>query len=283
MESVNLLDYKKNVISQNGEDGIIEQIFKLVGDGNKICCEFGGWDGIHLSNTRHLIQQGWTGIFVEGNPARHNEAVANYADNAKVHCINSFVDATENSLSSLLKRAKIEKLGEEMDLLSIDIDGLDYEILRTLDLKPRLICVEVNAGHSPMDPVELPRRIAIDNIGQSLAVFNQIAAEKGYSLIAYSGNAFYLRNDVQKKFEVPVITAEQAYEDFLDTLTGKEKVWLYLVNLGLVPPYHQYRNPLLSAKQLGIYPVFAFLLRSYTRIKTAIYSVGKFILKPLLP
>jgi hypothetical protein len=36
----------KNVYSQNGEDGIIEQLFKELKINNPICCEFGASDGI---------------------------------------------------------------------------------------------------------------------------------------------------------------------------------------------------------------------------------------------
>ena len=49
--------YKKNIYSQFGEDGIIEEILKrLKNKINKTCVEFGAWDGIHLSNTYNLIK-----------------------------------------------------------------------------------------------------------------------------------------------------------------------------------------------------------------------------------
>lgn len=34
----------KNVYSQNGEDGIIEKIFEVIGTISRICIEFGAWD-----------------------------------------------------------------------------------------------------------------------------------------------------------------------------------------------------------------------------------------------
>ena len=59
-----LIKYCKNVTSQSGEDGILEEIFKLIdefdGDKNKDrirwCAEFGCWDGKHLCNTNNLNQ-----------------------------------------------------------------------------------------------------------------------------------------------------------------------------------------------------------------------------------
>jgi len=54
----NLKDYKNNVYSQHGEDGIIEEILKRLSQNNDFqYCEFGAWDGIHLSNTCALIKK----------------------------------------------------------------------------------------------------------------------------------------------------------------------------------------------------------------------------------
>jgi len=46
--------YKKNVTSQWGEDGIIEEIFRRIGMGGKFCIEIGAWNGKYLSNTWNL-------------------------------------------------------------------------------------------------------------------------------------------------------------------------------------------------------------------------------------
>ena len=51
-----LNNFKKKIFSQNGEDGIVEEILnRLSGSLDKICCEFGAWDGIHLSNIYNLV------------------------------------------------------------------------------------------------------------------------------------------------------------------------------------------------------------------------------------
>ncbi len=61
--------YKKNIFSQYGEDGIIEQIFKrLESVSDKQCCEFGAWDGKFLSNTCNLItNHNYEAILIEAD------------------------------------------------------------------------------------------------------------------------------------------------------------------------------------------------------------------------
>ena len=67
-QKIYLINIRKGGFCQNGEDGVIEYIFKVVSPMNKYYVEFGGWDGIHLSNTANLrINNGWNGLLLEGN------------------------------------------------------------------------------------------------------------------------------------------------------------------------------------------------------------------------
>ena len=49
-----LQQYGYNVYSQNGEDGIIDRIYSIIGTNSKIAVEFGAWDGFHLANSANL-------------------------------------------------------------------------------------------------------------------------------------------------------------------------------------------------------------------------------------
>ena len=62
-----------NIYSQNGEDGIIAEIFNRIKD--KIVLtnwvvEFGAWDGKHLSNTFLLIEKGFHAVLIESDTHR---------------------------------------------------------------------------------------------------------------------------------------------------------------------------------------------------------------------
>jgi hypothetical protein len=67
MRNFNFLSYKRNVTSQSGEDGIIEEIIKrFKHKSDKKCCEFGAFDGKSLSNTYNLItNHDFEGLLIE--------------------------------------------------------------------------------------------------------------------------------------------------------------------------------------------------------------------------
>ena len=70
----NLKDYSFNKFSQNGEDGIIQEILKRLNLNNseeKWCVEFGAWDGIYLSNTFNLVLNDWNAVYIEGDKSKY--------------------------------------------------------------------------------------------------------------------------------------------------------------------------------------------------------------------
>ena len=240
-----LLAYASNMYSQNGEDGIIARVFSVIGPGQKRCCEYGAWDGVHLSNTRALIEKNWSGALIECDDARFKRLKDNAQQFPKVVAINACVDTTANRLSALLKNAGFQR---ELDFLSIDVDGLDYDLFLSLDdIRPRLICVEVNAGHDPDSTAIIPRQVAANNVGQPLSVFVSAADKAGYRLICYTDNAFFLRKDEGRERQLPTLTPQQAYSEFLRAMPPSERRWLHLVNLGLVSPYYSFQNSLLAS------------------------------------
>jgi hypothetical protein len=241
---LNLLEQKANVYSQNGEDGVIGAILEAIRPGTRWCCEFGAWDGIHFSNTRALVESGWSALLIEGDEGKYQELVANCAGFPAAHTYCRMVDA--QTLDELLGVAGAPTL----DLLVIDIDGLDYEVLSGIAARPRIVCVEVNAGHSPEERTLLPREVAMANVGQPFGAFHDLMVQRGYQLTAYTGNAFY----VLATDDLPALTPTEAYRAFLEALSYEEKRWLYLVNRGLVPPFRQFANPALSRSALGLRP-----------------------------
>lgn len=199
------LKYSKDITSQNGEDGIIEKIFELLSSNSNLdeskrslfCCDIGAWDGKHLSNTYCLLnEKNWSGVLIEADTIRFEELKYLYSNREDVLTLNSLVSFDgENSLSSILQKNNII----EIDFLTIDIDGNDYHIWKSLDsniYKPRVVCIEFNPTISNNVFYIQEPNMKIQH-GSSLLAFTELGISLGYSLIATTiYNAFFVRDDL---------------------------------------------------------------------------------------
>jgi len=66
LSSKRLNKHEYQVFSQNGEDGIIQEIFDRVGYTNKYFIEFGVENGLECNST-NLLYKGWSGLWIEGS------------------------------------------------------------------------------------------------------------------------------------------------------------------------------------------------------------------------
>lgn len=125
---------KWNKYSQCGEEAYIDFIISNLPNKGNHLVEIGAWDGYHLSNTRFLIERGYTHLLIDGDN-RGNEEV-------KEHFI------LENNILDILDKYNTP---EEFDLLCIDIDGNDLYILEKIlsKYKPSLIVAEYNPIFQP--------------------------------------------------------------------------------------------------------------------------------------
>ncbi len=197
-----LLEYKKNVFSQTGEDGIIEKIFEIIPDKDFWCVEFGAWDGIMNSNSRNLIINfGYSAVLIEGGKKKFDELKKNYSNNPKVIPLNKFVGFSNNdNLDRILETTSIPK---NFDFLCIDIDGNDYHVWKALNnYKPKVVCIEFN----PTIPSEIEYVQEADfkiNRGASLLSINNLAKSKGYELISVIDfNAFFVDEKYFELFDI---------------------------------------------------------------------------------
>jgi len=243
-----LLKYKTDIFTQNGEDGVVEKIFQEIGAGKRKCCEFGAWDGVRASNCRRLILEGWKALMIEGDHARCKELERTYLNNPDVKCVECFVDCDRNSIGSICRKYDFE----DLDLLSVDIDGFDYQICESLDIMPRVIVVEINAGHAPESEDSIPVDVAKNNVGQPFGRFVRWARLRGYCFVCYTGNAFFVRSDCLVNTSLRDIGGSEAYDEFISNLDRKSRSWLFMVNLGLAGPLYRFGNPRLGYWSLGL-------------------------------
>ncbi|OGN64300.1 MAG: hypothetical protein A3E80_05580 [Chlamydiae bacterium RIFCSPHIGHO2_12_FULL_49_9] len=198
--SLNRYAYK--VYSQNGEDGMIEEIFRRLKIEKGFFADFGAADGIALSNTRYLWEKGWSGVMIDNSHELFKMLKDNYKEAENVLCLRyTIVDGISNYGVTFDQIARKYFPDQEIDFLSIDIDGLDYLILKSLKCRPKVICIESNLYWHPLFHREVPQEIARGNLQQPLSVMIQIGRDLGYEPIAMTINLFLVRRDLYEPFK----------------------------------------------------------------------------------
>ena len=196
---LNLNDFSFNIYSQNGEDGIIQEInnkLKLHNTENYWCVEFGAWDGVHLSNTYNLITKGCKGIYIEGDKRKFKELLKTKEKHPNLIAFNKYISKnyfSENSLDNILSQTEIPI---DFDLLSIDIDSFDLEVWESLkNYFPKIIIIEINSEYPPGVLKWHSDRNANVN-GNSFSATLNVAKDKGYELVFHSGNMIFVRKEL---------------------------------------------------------------------------------------
>lgn len=191
---IDLNKFRENQYSQHGEDGILACLFEKLGIATGTFCEFGAWDGKHLSNTFSLYKRGWQGVYIEGDKGRFEDLKENVKD-PRVDLICAFVQPTgERSLGALLDQSEIVKKAGALDLLSIDIDSDDLAVFAGLEKYRALVVVIEYNSTIPLDTEFINPRG--ENIGNSARSIVKAAAQKSYSLVAATAtNLIFVDSD----------------------------------------------------------------------------------------
>lgn len=212
LEKIAIKDEKRlepfgfKVYSQGDEDGIIEEIFRRIGVVKGRFLEIGVENGLEC-NTLYLLHKGWTGYWVEGNQ-KQQDAIENKFKSLMVKKKLGLVIGLvyPDNINLLLKKIGFE---ENVDFLSIDIDGNDVYLLGSMKCRPKVVCIEYNAKFPPnvsKRPVYHADNFwnGGDYMGSSLLAITEEADRLGYQLVATNvtgANAFFVRKDlVDDKF-----------------------------------------------------------------------------------
>jgi hypothetical protein len=184
---VDITRYERRFSSQNGEDGILEAIFTVIGTTRKYFVEFGAASGRECNTARLAQRYGWTGLLMDA---------ATPPPDAPVPIRREFI--TAENINALFEKYNVPPA---FDLLSIDIDGNDYWVWKSITAyRPRVVVIEYNASVPPTESRVMPydsnfRWSGTDYFGASLLSLATLGSAKGYTLVGCDSsgtNAFFV-------------------------------------------------------------------------------------------
>jgi hypothetical protein len=195
--------YAKDYYSQTGEDGIVAKALSVLPGRDRWCVEFGAWDGKHLSNTYHLVEEdGYQVVLIEGDADKYRSLCAEYPFKDRGHFIHGFVGwNAKDGLDGILSALPIP---QDFDLLSIDIDGNDYWVWRAVEkYRPKLVLIEFNPTATNRIDYVQPAD-SRTNISSSPAALVRLGKEKGYELVSVIGpNLLLVDSCYFSLFDIP--------------------------------------------------------------------------------
>lgn len=189
--------YAKDIYSQNGEDGVIEELIKRLGIRQGVVVEFGAHDGTFCSNSRHLIERGWRAFLLEADHDLFQKCVKLHINNDKVCTSHFFVSA--DNVNNLLPNV--------CNVLSIDVDGIDYRIWDAYRGNPDIVIIEINSSLPPESELRGdPQR------GSSFRSMVMLGQRKGYFPICHCGNIIFVLEEFRYLFpEFDILVRSEEY------------------------------------------------------------------------
>jgi hypothetical protein len=195
--------------SQHEEDGILLYLFALIGTTNKKCVEICAGNGIECNTANLIVNHRFIGLLVDGRIKNINKAKEFYSrhpDTQHWPPVTVCEWVTINKINEIISQNGFEG---QVDLLSLDIDGIDYYLWKEITcISPRVVVLEFNHLWGPDISVTVPyaddfqaefTEYGSDYAGASLRAFVKLGKQKGYRLVgtnAIATNAFFIRDDI---------------------------------------------------------------------------------------
>ena len=221
------------VYSQWGEDGIIDWLISKFPQIPKNFLEIGTQD-YKESNTRFLlINRNWDGFLIEGDKGDVQKIKSQriyWKHNLKIR--NKFI--TKDNINDVVRKFNVPK---KLGLLSLDIDGVDYWVLKELStLNPSIVICEYNSLFGEKKSITVPYKENFirskehySNLyyGASIQAFIDIMKTKDYFLIGTNtagNNAFFVRKDLWKVLNKMILNKKIFMSKFRESRDQKGKL-----------------------------------------------------------
>jgi len=217
--------------SQFEEDGILLYIFSLIPPINRKCVEICAGDGKECNTANLIINHGWWGYLFDGDEENIQTARRFFGRNKDTFIYPPRLQRvwiTAENVNAVIEEAGVRG---PIDLLSLDIDGMDYWIWKAISVvEPQVVVCET---HNPIPPDKAltvpydPDFVSVSENyrGASLAAMCKLGREKGYRLIGthrFGFNAFFIKNGVGERY-FPEVNPASCVVDPFSELARKER------------------------------------------------------------
>ena len=203
---VNLSDVEFSSFSQWGDDGIIDWLVNNLELKNKKFIEIGIQDYWEC-NTRFLLKKrNWNGLIIDMSK-KYIENIKFQSIYWKHNLLAKQVKITKDNINKTLLKYNFEK---NIGLLSLDIDGNDYWIIKELKIYADIIVCEYNGIFGDQYKITVPYKKSFDRkrehysglfYGCSIKALISIMTNKGYVFIGTNSagnNAYFVKKNNYK-------------------------------------------------------------------------------------
>ena len=228
-----------SVCSQNHEDGALLALMAFAGFKTREVVEICGGNGSENNGAYFVHNHGFRGVFFDGDaenskacaqhfamrgvpstaaPGDDSSSRADDADRPAARCVNGWIDAEKVgglvadgfAAMNVPTPEATPPNRRDVDLLSLDIDGIDLYLLQPIleTVNPRVIVVEYQDIVGPDRALTVPYAADFaakwidgnpDFAGASLPAFVRVLSRWGYHFVgceALGFNGFFVRHDV---------------------------------------------------------------------------------------
>ncbi len=201
------------VFSQNSEDGVIDYLLDTLNLQDPKFCEIGTED-YQEANTRYLFEKNAGEGFII-------DCISNYKfkvqKNTRMWRGNLNVIQKKISPNNVIEIFNNYKIFNNLDLFSLDIDGVDYFILEKMPKKfSKIAVIEYNALFGDKYAISVPNLENFDKIkyhysqlcfGASLRAIIDLMETKDFTFIGsneINNNAFFINNDFLSQYKLTI-------------------------------------------------------------------------------
>lgn len=212
---------RKRGFSRFNEEQILSKYVRALlpnNDSNdsKTVVDIGAGNGVRWSNTYSLFLSGWKGVGIEADSNKFAQLLRAYKNLAQAHACYS--RASPDNIVPLLNSFGIQS---NFGVLSIDIDGNDYWVLKSIlsQFRPALIVTEINENIPPplrfVVKFDSDFRLRHHFFGYSIATLEDLCQQHDYGILELEYNNVFIapRESVGVEFMAAELAYVQGYRD----------------------------------------------------------------------